>query len=216
MMLLNDAGLCGLYVMDCNLLAKIANELGYKKDAKELRNRANTYSKNMGKLWDDSNGLYYNRHTNTGFLNPRISPTNFYPMLANIPTQQQVRRMMDEHFLNPEEFWGEWIIPATPRNDPAFKDNTYWRGRIWAPLNFLVYLGMRNYDVHTERKALSEKSRKLLLKSWESNGYIFENYNSETGVGDDVRNSDKFYHWGALLGFITLIEEGHFKDIQLK
>jgi hypothetical protein len=117
--------------------------------------------------------------------------------------------MVDEHLLNPGEFWGEWVIPATPRNDPAFADNTYWRGRIWAPLNFLVYLGLRNYDLPEARKALSEKSKNLLLKSWLSDGYVFENYSAVTGAGDDVGNSDKFYHWGALLGFITLIEEGY-------
>ncbi|GHT39623.1 hypothetical protein AGMMS49965_06150 [Bacteroidia bacterium] len=211
---LNDAGLSGLYIMDCNLLAKIADELGKKNDAAELRKRSELYSKNMRKLWDEKQGLYYNRHTTSGELDPRISPTNFYPMLANVPTQKQAERMVKEHLFNPEEFWGEWVIPATPRNDPAFKDNVYWRGRIWAPLNFLVYMGLRNYDLPEARKALSEKSKDLLLKSWLKDGYVFENYNTVTGVGDDVGNSDKFYHWGALLGFITLIEEGYFESEQ--
>jgi hypothetical protein len=209
---LNDAGLVGLYVMDCNLLAKIADALGRKNDAKELRKRGEQYAKNAARLWDDARGFYYNRHTDTKALNPRISPTNFYPMLAGIPTQQQARRMVDEHFFNPAEFWGEWMIPATPRNDPAFADNAYWRGRIWAPLNFLVYMGLRNYDLPDARKALSEKSKNLLLKSWLSDGYVFENYNATTGAGNDVDSSDKFYHWGALLGFITLIEEGYVEN----
>jgi hypothetical protein len=209
---LNDAGLTGLYVMDCNLLANIADELGRTKDAKELRKRGARYAKNAALLWDETRGFYYNRHTDTEALNPRISPTNFYLMLANIPTPQQAKRMVDEHLLNPAEFWGEWVLPATPRNDPAFADNTYWRGRIWAPLNFLVYMGLRNYDLPEARKALSEKSKNLLLKGWLSDGYVFENYSAVTGDGGDVVNSDKFYHWGALLGFITLIEEGYFES----
>ena len=210
MLLLNDAGLSGLYVMDCDLLADIAAELGQTDDEKELRTRADKYRRNLAKLWDDKRGFYYNRHTDTGELNPRISPTNFYPMLAKAPTQEQAERMIAEHFRNPEEFWGEWMIPATPRNDPAFHDNTYWRGRIWAPMNFLVYMGLRNYDLPEARKELSEKSQNLLLKSWNADRYVFENYNSVTGQGDDVPNSDKFYHWGSLLGFITLIEEGYY------
>jgi hypothetical protein len=208
---LNDAGLSGLYVMDCDLLARIAGELGKQNDVEELRARGELYRKNLSQLWDEKRGLYYNRHTGTKELDPRISPTNFYPLLANAPTQKQAKRMVDEHLLNPEEFWGEWVIPATPRNDPAFKDNTYWRGRIWAPLNFLVYMGLRNYDLPEARKALSEKSKNLLLKGWLKDGYVFENYNATTGTGDDVGNSDKFYHWGALLGFITLMEEERIK-----
>jgi hypothetical protein len=209
---LNDAGLSGLYVMDCDLLAKIADELGKSKDAKELRKRGDFYRKNLSKLWDEERGLYYNLYTDSGKFSRRISPTNFYPLLANAPTQQQAERMVNEHLLNPEEFWGEWVIPATPRNDPAYKNNTYWRGRIWAPLNFLVYMGLRNYNLPEARKALSEKSKNLLLKGWLKDGYVFENYNADTGIGDDVGNSDKFYHWGALLGFITLIEEGYFTN----
>jgi len=164
----------------------------------------------MTKTWDEEKGFYYNRFTESGELNRRISPTNFYPLLANIPSQEQAKRMIDEHFFNPEEFWGEWILPATPRNDPAYKDNDYWRGRIWAPLNFLVYMGLRNYDLPEARKALSEKSKNLILKGWLSNGYVFENYNADTGQGDDVTQSDKFYHWGALLSLITLMEEGYY------
>jgi len=208
---LNDVGLSSLYIMDCDLLSKIAIELGRKADARELKARADLYRKNLARTWDDSRGFYFNRHTDTGVLNPRISPTNFYPLLAGAPTQQQARRMIDEHLFNPEEFWGEWVIPATPRNDPAYKDNTYWRGRIWAPLNFLVYMGLRNYDLPDARKALSDKSRNLLLKSWVEHGYVFENYSAENGQGDDVSNSDKFYHWGALLGFINLMEEGYYE-----
>ncbi|MDR3235693.1 MAG: hypothetical protein LBT48_03070 [Prevotellaceae bacterium] len=207
---LNDAGLSGLYVMDCDILAKIAAELGRTKEADELRRRGDQYRKNLADLWDDSLGFYYNRHIDTKTLNRRISPTNFYPMLAQAPTQAQAERMVNEHLLNPDEFWGEWVIPTTPRNDPAFHDNAYWRGRIWAPLNFLVYMGLRNYDLPEARKALAGKSKDLLLKSWMSDGYVFENYSAVTGTGDDVGSSDKFYHWGALLSFIALMEEGYF------
>lgn len=208
---LNDVGLSSMYVMDCDLMIKIANELGKSKDAAELKVRADKYRQNLNRLWDEKKGFYYNRRTDTGELDPRTAPTHFYPLLAKAPTQKQAERMIKEHLLNPDEYWGEWLIPATPRNDPAYKDNTYWRGRIWAPLNFLVYMGLRNYELPEARKALSEKSKNLLLKSWLKDGYVFENYNADNGRGDDVGNSDKFYHWGALLGFIALMEDGYFE-----
>jgi hypothetical protein len=208
---INDAGLSSLYVMDCEYLSNIAAELGKKKDAEELRKRAAYYRKNLAALWDDTDAFYYNRSTENGAFNKRTSPTNFYPLLAKVPSQEQARRMIQAHLLNPEEYGGEWIIPSTPRNDSAFKDNTYWRGRIWAPLNYLVYEGLRNYNLVEVRKELAGKSKALLFKSWISDGYVFENYNANTGAGDDVGNSDKFYHWGALLGYISLIENEYVK-----
>ncbi len=75
-------------------------------------------------------------------------------------------------------------------------------------MNFLVYLGLRNYNLRRARADLAERSYKLLMKSWQSDHAIYENYNSITGAGNDVRSSDANYHWGALLGVISLMEQG--------
>lgn len=37
---------------------------------------------------------------------------------------------------------------------------------------------------------------------------VMENYNSVSGVGCDVNNAIPFYHWGALMGLIPLIDSG--------
>ena len=47
---------------------------------------------------------------------------------------------------------------------------------------------------------------RLMLKGWNENGYIYENWNAKTGEGGDRSNCDTFYHWGALLGFIALLD----------
>jgi len=45
---------------------------------------------------------------------------------------------------------------------------------------------------------------------------VYENYNAETGRGDDAGSwSDEFYHWGALLGFISLMEKGYVPSPQV-
>ncbi len=206
---LADVGLMSMYIADCNALADIAKELNKPDIVTELNLRAEKYTTSLKTLWSEPFGLFLNKNLSDGKFSYRLSPTLFYPMLAKVATQQQAKRMIDEHFYNPKEFWGKWILPSSPRNDTAYKANTYWRGRIWAPLNYLVYLGIRNYDLPQARKDIINKSTELLLKSWSSNRYIYENYNGDTGEGDDVPNSDKFYHWGALLGFITIIEDGY-------
>jgi putative isomerase len=210
MLELADVGLTGLYVMDCDNLAEIATILGNDQNAKELKDRGNYYRKNLSQLWDEKAGIYKNKHTDTGELSPRLSPTNFYPLLAKAPTQAQAERMIKEHLLNPEEFNGEWIIPSIAMNDPAFKDQDYWRGRIWGPMNFLVYLGLKNYDLPEARQILAEKSNRLMMENVKLNGYIYENYSAITGnVKDPAEGKwmgDNYYHWGALLGFIELIE----------
>jgi glycogen debranching enzyme len=208
-MLLADVGLMSLYIADCRSLSEIAAILGKKEIVKELTERAEKYSKKLATLWNDEFGLYLNKDLVTGKFSYRLSPTLFYPMLAKVPNQQQASRMIKEHFYNPNEFWGEFIMPTIARNDSAYKDNKYWRGRIWAPVNMLVYMGLRNYQLPEAQKDMAEKSNNLLLKSWIGERHVYENYNAENGRGDDAGSwSDAFYHWGALLGFIDLIDKG--------
>jgi len=215
-MLLADVGLISLYINDCRSLSEIAAVLGRTEAVRELDERAAEYSRMLGTLWDAGVGLYLNRDLLTGESSRQLSPTLFYPLLAKVPDRKQAERMIKEHFYNPREFWGEFIMPSIARNDPAFKDNHYWRGRIWAPMNFLVYLGLRNYDLPEARKDMAERSEKLLLRSWLGEHHVYENYNAETGRGDDAGSwSDEFYHWGALLGFIRLMDNGYVPSPEL-
>lgn len=38
-----------------------------------------------------------------------------------------------------------------------------------------------------------------------------ENYHADTGTGCDIGSSDAFYHWGGLLGLISVMENGGMK-----
>lgn len=205
---MGDVGLMGMYVGDCEALVKMAKILNRPEDAKELAERAEKYRTKIKTMWDEEFGLFLNVHTDTGEKSKRISPTNFYALIAKAATNEQAERMMKEHFYNPEEFWGEWIMPSVARNDTAYTGQDYWRGSIWAPMNFLVYWGMRNYDLPQAKRDLADQSNKLLMKQWLERGYIRENYHAETG-GFNPR-SEHFYHWGALLGMIVLLEYGYF------
>ncbi|HEY1217343.1 MAG: hypothetical protein ABSE42_23660 [Bryobacteraceae bacterium] len=48
-----------------------------------------------------------------------------------------------------------------------------------------------------------------MMKSWQSDRAIYENYSSITGAGNDVTSSDAYCHWGTLLGVIGLMEQGY-------
>ena len=201
-----DVGLMSLYIADCDALADIADVLEKTSAATEIRGRAATYRKSLESLWDEKSGIFLNKDLRTGAFSHRLSPTNLYPLLAKAPNREQADRMIKEHLLNPAEFWGQWVIPSIARNDQAFKDQDYWRGRIWGPMNYLVYLGLRNYDEQEARRQFAQKSVDLFLQEWNQKGHVHENYNAINGQGDDVANSDRFYHWGALLGLIEYLE----------
>ena len=207
-----DVGLMGLYLADCNALAAIAEVLGKTNESHELRARAAKYTQSLNTLWNSEAGIFLNKDLHTGKLGYRLAPTNFYPLLAKTATPDQADAMLKKHLLNPDEFWGERVLPAIARNDPAFKDQDYWRGRIWGPMNYLVYLALRNYQTPTAiqaRRQLAEKSLELFLHEWNEKGHVHENYSAISDDSDTVRSSDRFYHWGALLGLIGYEELRH-------
>jgi neutral trehalase len=211
LMQLADVGLMGMYIADCDALAKIADVLDHKKTARELRQRAETYRQALLTLWDENAGFFFNKRTDTQEFSHRISPMNFYALLGKAASEEQAKRMISEHFYNPDEFWGEWIIPTIARNDPAYPDQAYWRGRIWGPSNFLVYLSLRNYDLPEAINDLAEKSKALLMKNWLENGFVCENYCADSGLGGERLDSDRYYHWGGLLGMPAMMEAGYFR-----
>lgn len=105
------------------------------------------------------------------------------------------------------------------RGDAAWQDgtfNNYWRGRIWGPHVQLVYWGLARPEyaavpgVAAARAALLAQGRALLSQEWINLRQITENYNGLVGYGEDVGNADPAYTWGALPGFITLLEQGIF------
>lgn len=211
---LADVGLQSLYIMDCESLADIALVLGETEIAKELTDRALVYKTALATLWDSKSQQYLNYRTDKKVFSSITSPTTFYPLLVKAPNAKQASAMVKNHLQNPLEYGGEYIIPASPKNLPSFKEQNYWRGRVWAPLNILVYLGIKQYNLPEYKAELVKKSNKLLVDNYKrTGGYVYENYNAISGFGlnanEKIDKSDNFYSWGALLGFISIIDAGY-------
>ena len=206
-MMLADVGLMGLYVLDCRSLIELAKIVGRDEVIAELEQRKAFVEGALQTLWDEEFGMFLNKNLEDGSLSRRISPTNFYALLSDTVSKTQKKRMIEEHFYNPDEFWGEYVLPSIARNDSAFADQDYWRGRIWAPMNYLVYVALKHAGLKKECNDLAERSEQLLLKEWRLHGHVHENYSAIDGMGCGVGNSDKFYHWGGMLAYIAIDNE---------
>jgi glycogen debranching enzyme len=178
----------------------------FEQDFRRIRVAANL------RLWSDD-GLYRNLRLDDS-LSSRIGPTSFYPLLAGLVPRDRAEILVRMHLLNPEEFGGPYVIPSIARNDRAFNpDGDYWRGRIWPPINFLVWAGLRQYDGGASAH-LASASRELFDIEWGRRGHIHENYSALTGEGRPGRGiyarSCPFYCWGGLLLLPAAEEEGQF------
>ncbi|MDX3926853.1 MAG: trehalase family glycosidase [Shinella sp.] len=200
-----DLGLNCAAALDAEMLARMAEVLGYAEDARAFAEMAqNSRRLIREELWDDSRKIFANRQRNGGFVRS-LSPTSFYPLLCGAATEEQAAFLL-EHLADERTFAGTFGLPNATRDDPAFADNVYWRGRIWPNVNYMVWLGLRRYGFNAQASKLAEMSHDLFMKSWRQDRIAAENYNATTGEAMDQGDTDPFYIWAALLPLMAVGE----------
>ncbi|HEX4572759.1 MAG TPA: trehalase family glycosidase [Dongiaceae bacterium] len=200
-----DVGLNSILALDGEMLALIATELGETAAAKRLAERTEGLKARIAdRLWDPERQVFANRLWSGAFVRS-LAPTSFYPLLCGAARPEQARAMV-ALLADPAKFGGAWLLPSVTRDDPAFPDNVYWRGRIWPPLNFLVYQGLKRAGFAAEASLLAENGYKLFRGEWESNRHCPENFGAVSGRALDQPDTDPFYGWGALMPAIAVAE----------
>ena len=129
----------------------------------------------------------------------RLSPLNFYPLIAKAASKERGRKTLDV-FFKPTKFGGDQVCPTISRDDPAFPAQGYWRGTVWGPTTYLTFLGVRKYATDAESIDYAEKSVRLFMENWLVDGTCRENFNIKTFKS----SSDPHYTWGALMCLLGL------------
>ena len=200
-----DVGLNSLLALDGEMLALIAAELGRDGEARRLAARARNLAGRIREaLWDPEREVFANRLWSGRFVSS-IAPTSFYPLIAGAASPAQARALLG-WMEDPRRFGGRFGLPSVSRDDPAFGDNVYWRGRVWPPLNFLVYQGLRRYGFAAEATALAGRSHEMFAVPWREARHCAENYSARDGAVTDQPDTDTFYGWGALMPAMGVAE----------
>ena len=198
---LNCVDLNSLYALDSWCLAQMANILNLRQEHEGYLEEYERMKALINKvLWNEREQFYFDRYWDGRFSTHKAA-SNFYPLLARIPEEKRAMQML-KHLLNPKEFWGEYVIPSISRDDPAFKDQQYWRGTIWPPTNYLVYQGLEANGFDTVASEFARKSAGLFLRSWQNFQICPENFDSRTGEAGGQRHQS----WGPLFALIGLEE----------
>lgn len=198
---LDAVDLNSFLALDHECLATIARRLGLADRAAFHQERATAVRTAMNDvLWDDGRGLYLDRHWD-GRRSARLAAANFLPLIAGVPSPAQAERMLAT-LLDPARLWGPYVVPTISRDDPAFKDQQYWRGTIWPPTNYLLYQGLRRYGFDQAASELAQRSVDLFLGTWRTYRLCRENYDARTGAGGGHR----YQSWGPLFALIGIEE----------
>ena len=148
------------------------------------------------KLYHPERGVFAHREWPSRKKHPHLTWAALSPLaLPDLP-EAIGRRMIDEHLLDPEEFWLPVPPPSVAANDRAYstKDTflglrRYWRGPTWVNSAWLVWLGL-------VRLGYTEQARELAVRltAAVAREGLREYYNPRTGAG--MGASD--FAWSAL------------------
>jgi hypothetical protein len=176
-------------------LAMIAETLGMEAEAAMWRRRAAAIVRRMIEdYWDEEAGLFRALHHNQPI--PVVTPFNLYPLwTGQLPGG--IRERVLAHLTNPDEFWGEYVIPSVARNDPHYDPEAMWRGPIWVNINYIFIEALHQVGEHDLAQALLERTLDLIM----SQPGIYEYYNAETGKPS--ANAADAFGWTAAV-FIDL------------
>eukprot|EP01052_Picozoa_sp_SAG31_P000967 SAG31_NODE_30_length_32545_cov_9.378999_30_plen_802_part_00 len=227
---LYDVGMSSLVASEAASLAVLASVIGRDQEAMMLNRRAGHLRSLIGQhLWDEELGIYANKFSRNGSFYRRISPTSFFPLLANAATDEQAQTIVNNWLHSPGRFCiaydGDfannsdncyWGLPSIVASDPAYDwtKSGPWRGNVWGPLALLTYWSLQEYDhlptVRAGRQAMVRQLSAMAANVWLRHRHICERFSPHRNVSDCT--GGKFYHWGALPFLVDLIEHGHMNN----
>jgi glycogen debranching enzyme len=156
-------------------LAMMAEFLGMDSEAKMWRRRAAAIVQRMIQdFWDEQSGVFRAMRGNESI--PVITPFNLYPIwTGQLPAD--IRARLIAHLTNPDEFWGENMLPTVARNDPHYDPSTMWRGPIWVNINYFFIEALRLVGEDQLADRLTHKTLDLIMRYQG----IYEYYHSDGG-----------------------------------
>jgi putative isomerase len=186
--------LAAFLVVQMDVLAELASELGLVDESREWRKRADEQlNLLLGRLWID--GSFVVRRGGDGMVSlHNQSQVNFLPLVLGERLPDAVRSALALSI--PSIITPHGIASESPQS-PRHEVDGYWRGPIWAPTTYLVIDGLRAIG----ESNLAESVRSGYLKTVQSGGFA-ENYEATTG--SPLR--DRGYSWSAAV-FLRLAGE---------
>jgi hypothetical protein len=99
-----------------------------------------------GKMWDEDSQFYYDINI---YGDKKLVKTSaaFWTLISEVATFSQARQLA-EHLMNPEEFYRNHLFPTLSADHPLYDGlGNYWRGGVWAPINYMIIKGLDMYPL---------------------------------------------------------------------
>ncbi|GIX18004.1 MAG: hypothetical protein KatS3mg119_2190 [Rhodothalassiaceae bacterium] len=153
-----DFGLAAIFLRAERDLAVIAERLGRTEEAAETRSSVARAETAMQRLWQEDPGAFCSLDLRTGAPVRVITNASFLAFYAGIGNARQRGRLIAH--LEDIAAHCRFVVPSLDPRHEAFDPLRYWRGPVWAVVNFLIARGLEEtgYGRWAERIRLDTAS----------------------------------------------------------
>lgn len=130
-------------------------------------------------LWDAKNGFFYDawwvKHAERS-----LAFEGMWPVVVGAATEEQARRVIDEHLMNPREFFTSHPIATVAISDPRF-ELRMWRGPAWNCMTYWAARGCLRYGRAEAAHRLLEQALDATATQFDRTGAVWEFYHPLLG-----------------------------------
>ena len=177
-------------------MEKWAKDLGDSEGEKYWNDRADELGEKIDEiLWNEEQGCWFDAmsfdhgltHEHVKVLTPAI----WFPAFAGTTKDEvKIRRVIEEHLLDPQEFFGKYPIPTVAYNDPYYDSKTPgWRSFIWLCTTYSALETLYKYGYEQEASEVRNRTLTMMVNQdgmqgiWETYDPILGKYKNEDSTG---------------------------------
>lgn len=128
-------------------------------------------------LWHAGDGLFYDRHVDTGEFIRSRTIASILPLWAGVADEGRLRRLL-AHLLSPEGFNPVLPFPSVAVTDPDFSLDM-WRGPVWINLAFGVLQGLKRHGLEQEASGMAYRLCDHVYRMFREDRRFYEFYDPE-------------------------------------
>lgn len=158
-----DVGVNSILLRAERDLLALAPRFGAAGDGPEIAARIAALEAGLATLWHEPSGLFRSRDDLSGAPVAVSTSAGFLPLAADAATRAQAATMAAT--LRHWQHQVRHLVPSTDPSSPAFEPLRYWRGPVWAVVNWLIADGFSRAGHTPEAEAIRADTRALIGQS---------------------------------------------------
>jgi glycogen debranching enzyme len=147
----------------------------------------------LTQCWDARSGVFRDLDLAAREPTDVLTISSIFPIVLGAVPDAVADRVIDEHLLNPREFWLPYPLPSVaatePSFDPDFRTKAIFRGSTWVNLNWYLYWALRERG-RPEAHVLAERTITMVARSG-----LRECYGPYDGAGHGASS----FGWSSLV-----------------